>query len=137
MAGLGHVSLVDAVGVRAVIRGQFVGEAGPRGVVSSFNGGKPGGLDWVPSSGMEEFDECRCAGEVVGPLGGFGRGRVAVGDNRCQGWWRGAGQVEAPQFGACPLPVSGEDGSVVGIEDCDRGLVEVCRALGGIVACQC
>ncbi len=45
------------------------GEAREGDVVAYFDGGKPGGRDWVSGGGMVEVDECAGAGEVVGIVG--------------------------------------------------------------------
>ncbi len=53
LAWLGHVAKVDLVGIWTVLGGQGIGEAGPRAVVPTFDGGQPGGFDRVTCSGME------------------------------------------------------------------------------------
>jgi hypothetical protein len=66
------------------------GEAREGSVVASFDGGKPGGWDWITGGGVVEAIKCINAGEVVGIIGlrrhcGGGLGRRWIW--RARGVW--------------------------------------------------
>ena len=72
----------------AILGGIDVGKAGSGGLVASFDGGEPGGLDRKAGGSVEVGDEGADAGEVVGVEGGQGN-RVSRNDV----WWRGVGMI--------------------------------------------
>ena len=90
LLGLREVALDGFISGWAIIGGIGVGKAGPGGVVASFDGGEPGGLDGKGGSGVEVADEGDDAQEVVGVEGGQVR-RVSGKDE-----WTGVGMI----FGA-------------------------------------
>jgi hypothetical protein len=72
LAHLLEMALDGGVRGGAVLHCVAEGEAGKGVIVACFDGGKPGGRDWVTSGGVVEMDKSTDAGEVIctGGLGG-------------------------------------------------------------------
>ena len=66
LAHLCHVALDGLVTGRTILGGIGIGQSWPRGVVSCFDGCKPGGLDWESCCRVEVLDKGSNAGEIVG-----------------------------------------------------------------------
>ncbi len=69
MARLLEVAFDGGIGGGTVLHCIAKGEAREGRVVSWFDGGKPGGRNWIAGGGMVEADKCVDAGEVVGIVG--------------------------------------------------------------------
>ena len=98
MTGLGHVAFDGLVRTRTVLGGVGVGETGPGGVITGFDGGEPGRANRETGGGVEIQDKGLDTWEIIGTEGlqrggggaggglravGPGEGRSAISGGRC------------------------------------------------------
>ncbi len=82
MACLFEVDFDSGIRIGTVFHCIAKGKAGGGGIVSCFDGCKPGGWDWGSGGGVVELDKSADAGEVV-CVGGL---RGCRGGGKCGGW---------------------------------------------------